>query len=187
MAYGQRIRLEQPRGLLRQRARRLPRVVPPQVRHHRRAQPGVGHHLLGPGDERLRRSAHPTVHGRRLDGQPRPEARLRTVRQRHAPRLLQGRTRRDRRNLPRQAVHHELHGLHRPVLHGLRRLGRGSELRIQRPLLPRGRIPPRRAGLLRRAHGFARARQAVVRHGTLHLGGAVEAAQHPQAQGRDRA
>ena len=42
MAHGQRIRVEQPRGLLRQCARGLPRMVPPQVRHHRRAQPGVG-------------------------------------------------------------------------------------------------------------------------------------------------
>ena len=59
-----------------------------------------------------------------------------SVRQRYAARLLQGRTRRHRRNLPRQAVHHELHGLHRPVLHGLRRLGRGSRFRVERPLLP---------------------------------------------------
>ncbi len=40
------------------------------------------------------------------------------------------------RNLPRQAVHHELHGLHRPVRHELRQMGQGGGLRVQRSLLP---------------------------------------------------
>ena len=68
------------------------------------------------------------------------------------------------------------------MLHGLRRLGGGSEFRVERPLLPRRRIPPRRAGLFRRARGFAGARQTMVRHGTFHFGGAVETSEHPQTQ-----
>ena len=161
MAHGQRIRVEQPRGLLRQRARgSLPRMAPPRVRHHRRAQSGVGHHLLGPGDERLRRSAHPTVHGRRTRWST-PGQKLDFERFGNDMLLDFYKAERDAiaEICPDKPFTTNFMVSTDQCCMDYAAWAKEVQLRIQRPLLPRGRIPPRRAGLLRRS-SWIRSRSA---------------------------
>ena len=123
LAHGQRIRLEQPLRLLRQRLGRVPHVVRGQVRYHRRVERGVGHGLLVAAREQFRRRCccHVT-----WAATPWSTRRSSWITSGSATTCCLTSTKPNATpssNLPRQAVHHELHGLHRPVRHELRQMG----------------------------------------------------------------
>ena len=143
-------------------------------------QPGVGHHVLGTGDDRFRRSAHPAVHGCRFH-----EYGQKLDFERFGNDMLLDFYKAERDAIaeicPDRAVHHELHGLHRPVLYGLRRRGRRKWTSYRTTTTSTKANPILDELACSDAlRGFAGARQTVVRHGTFHLSGAVETAEHPQ-------
>ena len=108
VARQQRVRLPPEHGLLGCRARRVPALAGRSLRRRRRAQRRVGHELLVAALPVVRRGV-PAAQGA-LQREPRPDARLPAVHERHAARVLPDGARHHPRRRGDAADHHELHG-----------------------------------------------------------------------------
>ena len=153
VARAQRVRGSGRRQLRRGIRRELPRLARAAVRLARRAEPRVGHDVLGPGLRRVGRDRRPAPVGERVE--PGAPARLPAVQLRRAARVLRARARRD----PAARVaadHDELHGDELPVGR-LLEVGARGRRRVERPLPHRLALRRARAARDgRRLHALAR-------------------------------